>query len=457
MVGLRSHPAINQAMAGERKTAGRPGKNPLSSYETVMPHKTQPDISGFERTLLKAYLDNPQDVQLAKFLAIHHLSKAVLYDRVRRGGKSLEHTLIAQYFLHRASDLGARERWIREALKKSQRELDALFTRRGPISLYEDRPAHKYFRETFHHREENRYVTSEVLLDEFVNRPRNVYTAFTINALHLWVGGEADYADPTAVYNFAVGSYFSIYSLKLARELEEAWDKDPAHNTRFRLATILGGFSALHRRWLAKLHGDNNAVQLIDDEHRLWRIVHPAFHAFTLGLPFFEESEHFQEGKAAFEDAVVYCQQVPVRTCSDYPRFSYNFMAFILGYVDFLLKNGDLDAATQYLGVRQMPQLAEMFTYWDIGKGPYQHRENNGPAISALYRNGDAQDDPLNFLVKKKRWGMNTTTCQVCHQTQGKVWTKEEMAAIQLPPEAAASVRTWPPITTSWYGAALPQ
>ena len=49
----------------------------------------------------------------------------------------------------------------------------------------------------------------------------------------------------------------------------------------------------------------------------------------------------------AFEDAVAHCAEEPVRTCSDRPRFSFNFLGFMLGYVDFLLKSGETDAAAQ--------------------------------------------------------------------------------------------------------------
>jgi hypothetical protein len=450
---LRSHPAISRALTAQgTDDEAQPAQgNPLSDYETPFPHATQPSISVFEKSLLKAYLDSPDDIQLAKFLAIHHLSKALRNEQSAKRGRALQHRIIALYFLSRARDLGANNQWIMRAITKSQRELDAVFARRDAITLDENHLAHRYFRDAFHHHEANRYIASEVLLDDFVRQPRNVYTAFGVTALNLWTGSEADYADPTALYNFVVGSYFSIHTMNLAKDLEEAWDRDPAHNTRFRMASTLGGFSLLQRRWLAKLHGDYQAVQLVDDEHRQWRIVHRAFHAFTIGLPWFEEPQNFAEAKFAFEDAIAHCQQEPIRTCGDHPRLSFNFLSFILGYVDFLLKNGDVQAAAFFLTFRQ-PPVNNTYGDWDLGRGPFEHREQNLLAISELYRNSDPTDDPLNFLVKKRKWGMNTPTCQVCHQTQSRVWTQAEMDAIQLPPESVASVRVWPTVSTTWYG-----
>ncbi len=460
MTILQSHPGLRGRSPAEHRTAppAAPPANPLSAYETLLPHATQPNIGRLEKALLKAYLNKPGDVHLARLLAIHHLVAAAANEQqAGKEGRALRHRIISQYFLQRAKALGANEPWIDEYIAKNQRDLDAVFEKPGTITLDEDRSAHLFFRETFHFKEENRYAAGDQLLEEFVRDPNNVYTAFANTALNLWVGSEADYDDPTVLYNFAVGSYFSIHTMKLAQELETAWDKDPAHNTRFRMATILGGFSLLQRRWLAKLHGDQPAVALIDNEHREWRLVHRAFHAFTLGLPFFEEPQNFMEGLAAFQDGIVHCQESGVRTCSDYPRFPYNFLSYVLGFADFLLKAGQPDAAAQLLALRTRPDEAVTFGYWDLGRAAYEHRETNLNAITALYQNGDPTDDPMNYLMKRRKWGMNTTVCQVCHQTQSQPFTPQQMAEIQLPPESEASVRNWPKITTTWYGAPLGQ
>jgi hypothetical protein len=456
LVILRFHPVISKLLAGAKIPDEVPPahENPLSDYETPVPRATQPKITAFEKSLLKAYLNSPNDVQLAKYLAIYHLSKEVQSGlHSRKKGNALYHRIIAQYFLSRARDLGENDRWIRHAIEKTQRKLDALFKKGTVITLDEDRPAHLYFRETFHKNEGNRFLATESLLDEFVEDPRSVYTAFALTAVNLWIGGEANYADPTVLYNFAVGGYFSLHAIELAKELETAWDQDPSRNTRFRMASILGGFSLLQRRWFAKLHDDYQAVQLVDAEHRQWRDVQRAFHAFTLGLPFFEEPEHVLEGLMSFNDAILHCQQEPIRSCSDMPRFPYNFLGFMAAYADFFMKINQPEVAAQVLSLRFMPPRSESFQTWDIGRPSFLHRENNVPAITALYQNGDPNDDPLNFFMKRRKWGMNTTTCQVCHQTQSKVQTKEEMDAIQMPPESVASVRVWPKFLTTWYGA----
>jgi len=113
--------------------------------------------------------------------------------------------------------------------------------------------------------------------------------------------------------------------------------------------------------------------------------------------------------------------------------------------------------AAQVLSLRMRPDLAATYGYWDLGRAPYEHRENNLAEISALYQNADPSAGPLNYFMKKRKWGMNTAVCQVCHQTQSQLFTPAQMDAIQLPPESEASVRNWPDITTTWYGAVRAQ
>ena len=428
--------------------------------ETPLPHSTQVPVPLAERLLVKAYLNAPSDSVLTSFLALTSLNKSLLNRFSQAGpGERFKYTLLAQYYLNRAKDLGRREAWIPALISAAQAEIDAVVSRGAAVTSEENHPAHRYFNETFNYKEGNRYTALARLLDDFVEQPKNVYTAFQLTAVNTWIGGEAEFDDPTVLYNFVVGSYLSIHTMGLAQQLEVAWVANNNATPRFRMATILGGFSALNRRWLAKLHGDSVAVQAVDDEHRQWRLVQRAFHAFTVGLSFFEEQEHFAEGIAAWQDSFTHCAEVPVRTCSNVPRFSHNFASFVLGYVDFLLKAGQADAARQYLSIRHVPeQFPPMAAYqtWDLGRAGWEYRETHVDQIVAAYANGNQADDPMNFMMRKKRWGSDTATCQVCHQAQSTVWTEEEKNVILLPPEAVASVGVWPRVATTWYGSRLP-
>jgi hypothetical protein len=429
----------------------------LSTYETPLPHTTQPQLSHFERALLTAYLDHPDDAVLAQFLAVHHLWQSLLRPTPpSKRGEAMEHTIIALYFLNRARDTGATSPWLEPVLEATQEAVDEVFATTEPITSDEYHDAHVFYRQAFHlNQEQDRYLALDGLLQDFAEEPNNVYTSFVLTAINLWMGGEADHDDPTTLYNFVLGSYFSLHTIDLAHQLELAWNADPQHVTRFRMAAELGGFSLLQRRWLAKLHRDEAAIALIDDEHRAWTAIQPAFHSFTLGLPFFDEPEHFMEGLGAYAAGAPFCEQVPVRTCSDLPRFSYNLLGFFLGYADFLLKAGDVENARKLLTMNQLPNLAAIWPYWDIGRDAWQHRVDNAEAIAALYANGDPSDDPINFEMKRRKWGEDTTTCQECHQTQGK---PDMVAAVEapqlLPPEQIASLTSWPAVTSAWYGAA---
>jgi hypothetical protein len=426
--------------------------DPLSAFETELPESPGWVLSSRERRLLVAYLESPNRAERAAELGELHA------DRFRtrlashaRGGFILESAILTQYFYHRAELLGMTSGHVRRELKSTQAFLDLLLQQRGAIRTDEDRSAHVWFRLAFHFKEHLRRPASQALLDEFANDPRNVYTSFANTAIRLWMGGESEYDDPSVVYDFALGSYFSLHTIDLAHELETAWLAKPNSVTRFRMATILGGFSALQRRWLATLHKDSRAVAAIDDEHRKWRLIHRAFHSFTIGIPFFEVPALFDEGFFAMIDGTPHCQEVPVRTCSNEPRFYYNRMGFALALVDFFLKQGDVEAARGLLGYRFDPNEVAKWDLWEFGQEPWLHREQNAEAISALYQNGDPSDDPLNFLLRRKKWGMNTTTCQACHQSQGKTWTQAEFDHFALPPEQAAMVGDWPAFATTWY------
>ncbi|GGO83300.1 hypothetical protein GCM10011348_26740 [Marinobacterium nitratireducens] len=434
---------------------------PLYDYETQVPRATQPDISRREKRLLGAYLDRVDHAGLAQLLALYHLKRSLLRDS---GGQAIKHTILAQYFLHRSLDLGRDKWWIRKSLQATEAQLHQWFETRRPHNdaadnADENHPAHIFFREIFFNNHEgDRFIALEKLLDDFAEHPRNMLTNTYLTTVNIWMGGEADYDDPTVLYHFVLSSYFSVRARYLAEERETLWRENPNEHSRFRLATLIGGWTVPARRWLARLHGDDTAVQRLDAEHNHWLAINTAFVSVPVGLMLFEENDKFAEGFAAWEAGRDYCDKVSPTdlSCIDWPRASFNILSFVLGEVDFYLKSGQLAVAESLLSLRHIPNeyFAESFAVWDIGREAWLHREQNLEQIAALYQNEDPGDDPSHFLLKQHRWGPGTFICQVCHQRQSKEWPEGEVERVlswtdEIPPVGEGN---WPPVSTSWYG-----
>lgn len=451
ILSLESHPAFLQFLQGASMDYDKPlTGDPVADYETKLPHGSRPQITSFERIVLPAYLENPGDRRLAMILAVYHLDKSLL--KGRTDGKAVAHTIIAEYFLHRIIDLGAGQKWVTIALEKTGKELRKVMNRQPSLDLSEGHEAHKYFINAFNYNEQNRYIAVAKLFDAFVQNPGNLLTNAYLTASNIWVGGEAGYEDPTVLYNMLLSSYFSVRIVQLAQRAAAAWELDPVANKRFRLESILGGWTVPARRWLAKLHGDQNAITLLDVEHRSWLAINRAFHSASIGLMMFDEPANFWEGFGAWNAGGEHCEEEPdIRTCIDTPRISYNLLAFTLGFADYFIKAGMLDAAQFVLFFRHFP-----FTHWEgwyLGQEAWLHRENNMLRIHELYNNGDPADDPTHFLLKSRKWGASTITCQMCHQAQGRGWTEEEInSPPPLPHGTIATVSSWPVVTTTWYG-----
>jgi hypothetical protein len=452
IMSLESHPAMLQFLRGASMAYDKPlTGDPVADYETNLPHGSRPQITAFERIVLPAYLENPGDRRLAMVLAIYHLDKSLLKGG-RPSGKDVAHTIIAEYFLNRIVELGGNQKWVKTSLEKTGKELHKVIKRQPSLDLSEGHEAHKYFINAFNYNEQNRYTAVAKLFDSFVQNPGNVLTNAYLTASNIWVGGEAGYEDPTVLYNMLLSSYFSMRIVQLAQQAEAAWMVDPVNNQRFRLASILGGWTVPARRWLATLHGDQEATALLDAEHRSWLAINRAFHSASVGLMLFDEPANFWEGFGAWNAGAEHCEELPaIRTCIDSPRISYNLLSFTLGLVDYFIKAGMLDTAQMVLFFRFFP-----FTHWEgwyLGQEAWLHRETNMQQIHQLYSNGDPSDDPTHFLLKSRKWGADTITCQTCHQAQGRGWTEEEInSPPQLPHESLATIGTWPAVTTTWYG-----
>ena len=425
------------------------GQVTLTNYETPIPHKSQRMITRLEKLILTAYLENPSDARIAKFLALYHLNAATP-KRGRAAGERLEHGIMAEYFLSRARDLGSRERWVSLGLRKVQHQLGKLSGKPG-VTMEENHAAHAAFHDAMYFREENRYIAADALLEDYAAYPNNVYTAFTLTAVNLWNGGEAGYDDPTVLYNFVLGSYFGIRATALAERAERAWEQDPVANRRFRTASIVGGMAVSHRRFLAKLAGDTEALAALDAEHLAWYEINPVFHMFTAGYTLFEDN--FPLAFDLWERGWLETARPDLLTSKHYPRFSFNGVSIFTGTIDFYLKAGELAPIYEYWGAL-VPYLPN-YQDWDIGPQAYMHRMNNLEAIAALYQNDDPSDDPMPFNVKRRKWGDNTMTCQTCHQTQRKVWTEEEQNHIPLAPDDILTVGVFPAVSTTWYGASI--
>jgi hypothetical protein len=419
----------------------------LSDYETPLPHNSQRMISRLEKRVLTSYMNNPSDIKVTKFLALYHLIGAA-HPNGQWTGPNVEHAIMAVYFLNRAQTLGAHERWIGFALNTVNSELDHLANKLPGVTLEENHPGQVAFSTAMFYHEEQRYTAYAALLDDYIAAPNNAYTNLLLSAVNLWTGGEAGYDDPTVLYNFAVGSYFSFHASDLAQLAETLWQADPVNHSRFRLGSLQGGFSAPQRRFLAKLVKDSAAVDAIDAEHKQWWEINPVFHMFTLGYTLWDD--HFDEALAYWEQGMIDAGRPDLITNKDRPRYTFNNMSMFLSTMDFYMKGGDLDSVKNFWGPT-LPYVG-FYSDWALGPGPYQHRMDNLDQIYALYQDNDPSNDPMPFDLKRRKWGMNTMTCQTCHQVQNHVWSQDDINTILIAPDDILTVGTWPKHTTTWFG-----
>jgi len=426
----------------------------ISSYESPAPNKSVRIISEYEKSILATYLDNPKNIELTQYLAFFHLERSLLNSKNKDISDALKHSIIALYFINRAQDLGTKEKWIANGIQKLSKKINkvAVKSKNEKITLNEDHESHNYFIDAFNYHEENRYNSEALLLNDFVQNNSNLHTAHLIEALYLWNAGESVYGDPGIFYDMVLGSYFSTIVIAYAKEVELAFKADPVNNQQYRMATLLGGFTTLYRSWLATLHQDKNATNMLNKEHAKWLNIHKIFIALTYTLQVNRDPDLFESALNAMTISTESCMtQSPPRTCWDHPRFSFNVEGFALTKVDLLLKAGHIEETHKWMHI--IKNVFPNFSYWDLGKDAYQHRQDNMDAIVSRYQNNDPTDDPLLYTLKRQKWGQPTMICQGCHQTQSKEWSEEEKNKIMLPPEEFATVGDWPEFTTEWYGA----
>lgn len=431
--------------------------DPFAGYETYLPNAARPPISKAESRLLIKYMENPSDSRAARIMAVYHLLHLPLamgQGHVAANIDRIERAIYAQYFLLRAKHLGANDRWIGGAIRYTERLLAEMLPTDRPLDLFEGNEAHKVFLEAFNYREQNRYKAEDRLFRDLLENPTNLLTNHYVAAVNLWNAGEAGYDDPAILYSYLKASYFGGRITELAKRAEQEWVGDPANHKLYRLAPTVGGFSLPSRRWLAKFHGDQAALALVNDELHQWFAKYPTFYMFPIGVVGFTEPENVFDGFLTLLTAVDVCTNTPNVFCNDSPRVTYNNLAFFAYAFDYFLKVGDVGTASSLLSVGRAPQFR--YDTWYLGHDAWKRREDNVDRLAALYQNGDLSDDPINIFLKRHKWGPESSTCQLCHQVQGATWSEEEKNHVESMPEEALYVRDWPVSRVGWDAHVLP-
>lgn len=432
---------------------------PISDTETVLPHNSQPVISGFEEYILTAYMDNPDSVDLSILMSVYHLfkSKSVgrpYYQRNRKNIRKLKSTIYSQYFLYRAKSLGANAPWIDRALTKTDKRLKKWLPQDLTLDFSEGSRAHEFFLEAFTLREADRYKADKLLLKEVLRKPTNLITNFYVSGVNLWNGSEADYDDPTILYSYIISSYFAERIQDLTILAQQKWLEDPEENELFRGSLEIGGFTLPARRWLAKLHNNDLALESVDQEIPTWLERFPQFYSFTGSATPSTEPGRLAESINRYFAGITSCTSVPEpernRFCGNTPRAPFNVITFQFFGLDLFLQAGDVGTATAFLDFKYFPPLR--FDTWTLGQESWNYREDNFDNFIERHQNDDPNDNPVAGVIKTQKWG-SSSTCQLCHQNQNFVVSDEDRNA--TPPRFSDEelfFEVWPSYTVSWYG-----
>ncbi|TMP47146.1 hypothetical protein CWB96_19925 [Pseudoalteromonas citrea] len=426
----------------------------LSDYQHLM--KVSNDLASkragmqYADYLSVAYLEAPNATDIIKVNALHHLLASFLVTS-SASGEALKHSVLASYFLTRLKLLSPTPvNWADSALQRLEQQL-AKHLSYGKLHVNEAVEAHNFFHDAFNYRAQNSQLAADKLLDELISDPSNVMTTTLITGAFLWLGGQVAYDDPKVLEYYVLTSFFSTRAILLSQEIEGKWQEEPNEYARMRLSSILGGWSALPKRWLAGIHNDELSKNKIEAEHQLWGNVNPGFHAVTLGSDYFSEPEQFYTGLGAWMRGSEFCNQIPsFRSCIDDPRFSFNRLVFIQGIIEHMIKLGDFNTAQMLLNARHWPDL--QWDKWVSGQARWLELETNKHEIHQLWNNDDPADDPVFVTSKKRRWGDETMVCANCHQAQERHWTEEQKNTVSQPHSMVATIGDWPEFTTDWAG-----
>ncbi|MFV8781305.1 hypothetical protein ACNKU7_02675 [Microbulbifer sp. SA54] len=427
----------------------------LSAYETQLPDTAWNFIPEGERRLLIRYLENPGSARFARLNALLHIEKSNIFDSNDALGSVekadlLDHSIYALYFVSRSWLLGAEDTWLKEAQIRLRHRLESWLPAVDQVDTSEGRQSHDDFFLAFNYKENDRYKAERSLMLDVLENPENITSNLYLAAVNQWIGGESDYNDPGTLYAFLKASYFAKRTTEMAQKHQSNWESDPQNTSLYRLAPAVGGFSVPTRRWIAKFHGDVEAVASLDREVGEWFSMYPQFYLFPASIFSFNEPENFDRGYQYFLDGQTACFENNNIFCEDHPRATYNIISFATLGFDYMAKAGDLDGALNYLSYKYVP----FFNYesWNIGHDMWRHREQNASDIYALYHNGSSQDDPVNGFLKRHKWGPESSTCQLCHQVQGASWSDEEKAEVKSLPHDQLYVKHWPDFQVDWEG-----
>ncbi|MBD1582913.1 hypothetical protein [Pseudoalteromonas sp. S16_S37] len=420
-------------------------------YDEVKPLYNQLQQSkahrSFDDMLSISYMESPIYQSVISLAAIRHLSASLLADS-NVTPESLEHSILALFYLERLALVSADSTWAVGSQRKLGRLVNQVLSY-SSLNVDESLQSHTQFHHAFNKASELAIPAGNALVASLIQDPGNVMTLTLITGSRLWLGGEAGFDDPSTLNYFILTSFYSVRAIAMAHALENKVIANPQNHRTMRLASILGGWTTLPRRWLAGIHQDKLSQILIEQEHAQWFQVNPGFHSVTLASSYFNEPQYFFSGYNYLMQGLTSCNQdLSFRSCSDNPRFSFNRLVFITTIIDYSIKAGDFNTANALLGVKNWPEFH--WSEWQLGQSAWQLRENNMAQLHESWNNDSVDDDIPLITTTKRQWGDDTMTCQTCHQQQGRAWTKEQEEQAKNPSPSISVIGQWPPVTTSW-------
>lgn len=394
-----------------------------------------------------AYLEQSQQTPIIMLNALFHLQQSLLATR-GNPAEQLEHSILALYFLERAIQLGETSPW----LQHSRQQLARLLNQRlhyQQLHVSETSSAHRFFHDAFNRNPQNAALATRRLTENYLADPANVMTLTLMSAAQLWLGGEAAADDPATHQHFVLAAFYSSRAILLAEELEKAAIAAPAQVKPMRLASILGSWSYLPRRWLSHLHQQPTGSDALEAEQQQWFGINPGFHSVVMASSYFAEPANFMRGFAYLMQGMQECNQnMNLRSCNDNPRFSFNRLVFVQNVIDYAIKAGDFNTASMLLNARYWPDFH--FDEWTSGHQQWALRETNMAELHHSWNTPQRSDDADYAINRQRRWGLDTMTCQTCHQQQQRQWTDEQQQA--QPQPSVAILPYWPAISTGWFG-----
>lgn len=428
----------------------------LAGHETSLPFEPRPAMKAAEIELLTRYLNNPNSEQLARQLLFKNIEELF---KAKSPEDSLKRAIYAFYFSERLAQKNSHLAQEYAGIQKQLRYTMDLAHQApwlSPIAKHKTDQAVQLFRQAFFDDQSLRHKSLKKLISAYLVNPKDPQITWYLSGNALWNAGESPKDDPQVLYDVLIAAYFAVETSHIAQNLEERWMINPSDDHRFRLVSMLGGFSVLARRWLAQLHGDAASMDVLDNEHRTWLTINQAFHSFTFAAVSWQypkDSAMYGEGLSEWSNAMfdpANCFNGTHRSCNFDSFFTFNDLNFVLGLVDLWMKQGtpqSLGMANYFLNLFPTYQkpgncYGECFNLWTLGKDEWQLRQQHFSEYAALFANNDPSDDPQFFGLKSKKWSAALPTCQTCHNRQEYPWTDAEKQQVSLPIEEMRTLGT---------------